>query len=367
MHSDTVTLEVDLGDRSYAIAIGSGLMSNTTLLKQSVTGDQALIVTNETVAPLYLQSITDALALDQLDHVILPDGEKYKQIGTIDLIYDELIKRRHNRTTTLIALGGGVIGDMTGFAAATYQRGVNFVQIPTTLLSQVDSSVGGKTGVNHAHGKNMIGAFHQPQAVFIDTDSLRTLPNREYSAGLAEVIKYGLICDVEFFEWLEKHIEDLCARDENALRYAIARSCQNKATIVAQDERESGIRAILNLGHTFGHAIETATNYEVWLHGEAVALGMLMALDLSARQNSLSQDDCLRAASLVRAAGLPTSPPAGLPDSAGMVKLMGLDKKVRNGQLRLVLLRGVGDAIVTDDFEHENLIASLDTGLLGFS
>ncbi len=358
MTTDTTTLTVDLGERSYPIIIGAGLTEDTSLLKQHLGSGQLLIVSNETVAPLYLDnfihSIRNATGTEP-DQVVLPDGEEYKSLATIETIFDALLVRRHNRTTTLLALGGGVVGDMTGFAAACYQRGVRFVQVPTTLLAQVDSSVGGKTGVNHPQGKNMIGAFHQPEAVIIDTLTLASLPPREFYAGLAEVIKYGLICDAEFFSWLESDIDKLMQRDADALRYAIARSCENKAKVVAADERESGIRAILNLGHTFGHAIETATQYKTWLHGEAVGCGMMMAVDLSQRLGLLGQADVDRAEALIKAAKLPVNPPAGLPDIDGMIGLMGLDKKVLNGKLRLILLRAVGDAFVTDDFDLQLL------------
>jgi len=266
-----------------------------------------MVVSNETIAPLYLDSLLNKIP--NADSVILPDGEQYKQLATVEHVFEALLNQRHNRTTTLLALGGGVVGDMTGFAAACYQRGVKFIQVPTTLLAQVDSSVGGKTGVNHALGKNMIGAFHQPVAVLIDTDTLSSLPTREYQAGLAEVIKYGLICDADFFIWLEQNMPALIARDQAALQYAIARSCKNKAKVVAADEREGGIRAILNLGHTFGHAIETATEYKAWLHGEAVGFGMIMALDLSMRLGLIDASGLERTIALIAAAGLPVSAP----------------------------------------------------------
>jgi len=290
--------------------------------------------------------------------VILPDGEEYKTLDTLNSIFTALLENRFNRGCTLIALGGGVIGDITGFAAASYQRGVAFVQIPTTLLAQVDSSVGGKTGVNHPLGKNMIGAFHQPNCVLIDTDTLDTLDDRQLAAGLAEVIKYGLIRDSGFFSWLEQNMTALKARDKQALAYAIERSCALKAAIVAADERESGQRALLNLGHTFGHAIETGTGYGNWLHGEAVAAGMVMAADLSARHGWLSGDAVQRTAALLRQAGLPTSPPAEM-DADRFMDLMAVDKKVVDGGLRLVLLQEIGDALVTGDFRQDLLIATL--------
>ena len=324
-----------------------------------------LIVSNETIAPIYMQKLSDALqdaSGNEPDQLVLPDGEQYKSLAVLEAVFDTLLEKRHNRTTTLVALGGGVVGDMTGFAAASYQRGDRFVQVPTTLLAQVDSSVGGKTGVNHPQGKNMIGAFHQPTSVIIDTRTLDTLPDRELRAGVAEVIKYGLICDAEFFDWLEKNIDRLMSREQAALEYAIARSCENKARVVAADERESCIRAILNLGHTFGHAIETATEYKTWLHGEAVGCGMVMAVDLSCRSGLVSQQDFERARQLIDAAGLPLVPPPGLPDVDGMVALMGLDKKAVNGKLRLILLKAIGDAFVSNagsDFKVELLRETL--------
>ena len=288
------TLNVDLGDRSYPIFIGQEIIKQG-LLASYIAGNQVLIVTNETVAPLYLQVLQDSIpASIKLDVVILPDGEQYKDLDHLNLIFDQLLQKRHNRTTTLIALGGGVVGDMTGFAAASYQRGVNFIQVPTTLLSQVDSSVGGKTGVNHRLGKNMIGAFHQPQCVLIDTTVLNTLPEKELSAGMAEVIKYGLIYDEAFLCYLEDHIDGLMGLDSGLLEQAIYRSCEIKAEVVAQDEKESGIRALLNLGHTFGHAIEANQGYGEWLHGEAVGAGTMMAADLSCRLGWISSKDVAR-------------------------------------------------------------------------
>ena len=296
------TLEVDLGDRSYPIYIGSDLLGDTELYRRHLNSRQVMIVTNETVAPLYLKRVQEALSEFQTASVILPDGEAYKNLETWNLIFDALLGNRFNRSCTLVALGGGVIGDMTGFAAACYQRGVAFIQVPTTLLAQVDSSVGGKTGVNHPLGKNMIGAFHQPRCVIADTASLNTLEQRELSAGLAEVIKYGLIDDPEFFGWLEGNMPRLCERDAKALAHAIERSCRNKARVVAADEREAGQRALLNLGHTFGHAIETGVGYGGWLHGEAVGAGMCMAARLSQRLGWLSAQDLARVEALVEAA-----------------------------------------------------------------
>lgn len=354
------TLTVELGERSYPIYIGANLLDQP-LLAPHVRGRQVMIVTNETVAPLYLERLRAQLSAFQVDQVILPDGEQYKDLDHLNLIYDALLTLGHNRTTTLIALGGGVVGDMTGFAAATYQRGVNFIQVPTTLLSQVDSSVGGKTGVNHRLGKNMIGAFHQPVAVLADTSVLTSLPERELSAGLAEVIKYGLIYDADFFQWLEQNMAHLRRVDEASLIRAIYRACEVKAEVVAIDERESGIRALLNLGHTFGHAIETAQGYGTWLHGEAVGTGMLMAADLSARLGWITPHDVKRTAELILAAGLPTQAPADM-DEAQFLRLMAVDKKVMDGRIRLVLLKAIGEAVVTDDFPGELLSATLAAG-----
>jgi 3-dehydroquinate synthase len=354
------TLSVDLGDRSYPIFIGSGLLQQDRL-QPYIKGNQVMLVSNTTVAPLYRDQVCKSLSQFEVDEVILPDGEAYKDMQHLNLIFDQLLARRHNRTTTLIALGGGVVGDMTGFAAACYQRGVNFIQVPTTLLSQVDSSVGGKTGVNHPAGKNMIGAFHQPVAVVADTAVLQTLPDAELSAGLAEVIKYGLIYDANFFDWLESNIQALRNKDEQALAYAIYRSCEIKAELVAQDERESGVRALLNLGHTFGHAIETHAGYGQWLHGEAVAAGTLMAADLSCRMGWISRTDVDRIERLFKVAGLPVRPPQDMtPDR--FCALMSVDKKVMDGRLRLVLLKAIGKAVVTDQFEQSALMQTLKGG-----
>lgn len=354
------TLSVDLGARSYPIQIGQGLLSKQ-LLPAHIKGRQVMVVSNETVAPLYLQTLLQQLEGFQVDTVILPDGEQFKDLDHVNRIFDALLEKRHNRTTTLIALGGGVVGDMTGFAAASYQRGVDFIQVPTTLLSQVDSSVGGKTGVNHPLGKNMIGAFHQPQQVMADTDVLNSLPERELSAGLAEVIKYGLIYDEAFLSWLEANMAGLRARDPEALAYAIYRSCEIKAEIVAQDERESGIRALLNLGHTFGHAIETDQGYGQWLHGEAVGAGTLMAADLSARLGWLSQADLDRVKAVLQSAGLPVVAPETMTPER-FKELMAVDKKVLDGQLRLVLLKSLGQGVVTAEFPVEKLDETLSAG-----
>lgn len=348
------TLSVALGDRSYPIFIGTNLLSQSHLYIPSIRSKQVFIVTNETVAPIYLDALKNNLIGFDVASVVLPDGEAHKNLTTLNEIFTALLSEKHNRTTTLIALGGGVVGDMTGFAAACYQRGVNFIQIPTTLLSMVDSSVGGKTGVNHAMGKNMIGAFYQPQAVLADISLLKTLPQREISAGLAEVIKYGLIADYEFFVWLEQNIELLIGGNEVALSYAVLRSCKNKADVVAQDEHEGGIRAILNFGHTFGHAIETAQGYGNWLHGEAVATGMVMAADLSMRRGDISSNDFDRIVNLLVRANLPVKAPQDM-TAEQFVELMGVDKKVLDGRLRLVLLSSLGCAVVTSDIDVDLL------------
>ena len=348
------TLTVELGERSYPIFIGQGLLGEPQLLTQHVHGRQVMVVTNDTIAPLYLDKVRDIFSGFELATVVLPDGEQYKTLETLDLVFTALLENRFNRGCTLVALGGGVVGDITGFAAASYQRGVAFLQIPTTLLAQVDSSVGGKTGVNHPLGKNMIGAFHQPACVLIDTDTLDTLDDRQLAAGLAEVIKYGLIRDAAFFDWLEENIDLLKARDKQALARAIERSCALKAEIVAADERESGQRALLNLGHTFGHAIETGTGYGNWLHGEAIATGMLMAADLSARHGWLTGDAVARIERLLLKANLPTRPPDEM-DPARFMKLMAVDKKVVDDGIRLILLKSVGEAFLTSDFDNDLL------------
>ncbi|MFG0382183.1 3-dehydroquinate synthase [Pseudomonas sp. zbq_18] len=352
------TLTVDLGERSYPIYIGAGILSQPDLLKRHLAGRQVAIVTNETVAPLYLEQIEQSLSGCESVSVVLPDGESFKNWETLQLIFDGLLQARHDRKTTIVALGGGVVGDMAGFAAACYQRGVDFIQVPTTLLSQVDSSVGGKTGINHPLGKNMVGAFYQPNAVLIDTLVLNTLPARELSAGLAEVIKYGLICDLDFLGWLELHIDQLRALQPDALVQAIERSCAAKARVVGMDERESGLRAILNLGHTFGHAIETHMGYGEWLHGEAVAAGTAMALDMSARLGWISEAERDRGLRLLLRAGLPVVPPLDMAPE-DFLQHMAVDKKVLDGRLRLVLLRKLGEAVITDDFPREVLNATL--------
>lgn len=357
------SLQVDLGARSYPIYIGEGLLGDPRFLAPHVRGRQVMVVSNETVAPLYMDRLLPGLQGFEVAQVILPDGEEYKTLPMLDRIYTALLEHRFDRSCTLLALGGGVVGDMTGFAAASYQRGVDFIQVPTTLLSQVDSSVGGKTGVNHPLGKNMIGAFHQPRAVIADTDTLDTLPDRELSAGMAEVIKYGLINDAPFFEWLEERMESLMGRDKPSLAEAIERSCMDKAAIVAADEREAGRRALLNLGHTFGHAIETGMGYGEWLHGEAVGAGMAMAAEMSRRLGWLSEADRQRVEDLLRRAGLPAAPPPQLTPER-LRKLMAVDKKVLAGRLRLVLLHGIGKAVICDDFPMEVLDATLQ-GFIG--
>lgn len=354
------TLNVEL-DVRYPIHIGEQLLGRAELILPHLTTPKAAIVTNTTVAPLYLERLTDTLAGHGVSviPIVLPDGEQYKNAASIEQIYDALLQHRAERKTTLIALGGGVIGDMTGFAAATYQRGVPFIQVPTTLLAQVDSSVGGKTGINHPLGKNMIGAFYQPKLVLADTSTLNTLPDRELSAGLAEVIKYGLIRDLPFFEWLEAHMEALLNRDPAALAEAILRSCRNKAEVVAADERETGVRATLNLGHTFGHAIETGMGYGNWLHGEAVAAGTLLAADLSRRLGWLTDADVVRIRRLFERARLPVEAPAL--GTQTYLDLMGLDKKVENGRIRFVLLKALGEAVITADVPAALLQETLAT------
>ena len=356
------TLTVELGERSYPIYIGSDLLGQADLLKKHIPGNSALIVTNETVAPLYLERTQSMLSGLKNEAVILPDGEKYKNLEVLNQIYDSLLRNRFDRNTTVIALGGGVVGDMAGFAAASYQRGVHLIQIPTTLLSQVDSSVGGKTGVNHALGKNMIGAFYQPKAVIADTDTLDTLPDRELSAGIAEIIKYGLICNAEFFGWLENNMPSLLTRDKDALLHAIEVSCQTKADVVAADERESGKRALLNLGHTFGHAIENAMGYGEWLHGEAVGAGMCMAASMSNQMGWMSDEDTQKTINLIEQAKLPCNAPKSM-TTEKFLDLMSVDKKVLDGVLRLVLMKGIGQSIVTDDYTLDDLNQAINLSL----
>jgi 3-dehydroquinate synthase len=348
------TIEVDLAERSYPIYIGKSLLSDKELFARHLTSNQVLVVTNETIAPKYLEKIENNLADVSYETLILPDGETYKSLDSFNKVISRLMEKKYSRTCILIALGGGVIGDLTGFVAACYQRGVKFIQIPTTLLAQVDSSVGGKTAVNHALGKNMIGAFHQPSAVIADTETLSTLPDREFSAGLAEVIKYGIIRDKEFYSWLEDKIELVMQRDDIAMEYCIERSCINKAEVVAEDEKESGIRAILNLGHTFGHAIETALNYKEWLHGEAVGCGMLMAADLSMRLGLLEQDKVDSIRSILERTNLPTKIHKDVKPEQ-MFENMKVDKKSRDGVLYLILLTDIGEAVITSNYTEKAL------------
>ncbi|GAA0636515.1 3-dehydroquinate synthase [Halomonas beimenensis] len=354
------TLKVSLGERSYPIHIGPGLLGDARWLVPHLAGRQVMVVTNETVAPLYLERLKAALPDDlTVRELVLPDGEATKTLESVERIWDALLEAGFNRRCTLVALGGGVIGDMVGFAAACYQRGVAFVQVPTTLLSQVDSSVGGKTGVNHPRGKNMIGAFWQPRAVLIDTDTLSTLPSRELSAGLAEVIKYGLIRDEGFLAWLEARMADLRGLEPAALARAIERSCSLKAEIVAEDETEQGVRALLNLGHTFGHAIETHQGYGRWLHGEAVGTGMLMAAELSRRLGWLDEADVARTRAILEAAALPLAAPADM-TGEDFLAIMRLDKKNLDDRLRLILLEGLGKACIHDETPPEILSRLLE-------
>ncbi len=352
------TLAVDLGERSYPIYVGPRLLERSDLLASRIRGRQVLTVTNETIAPLYLQPLQNALKDYNTESLVLPDGEEYKTLEVMNRIITALLERRFDRSSTLLALGGGVVGDITGFAAACYQRGVDYIQLPTTLLAQVDSAVGGKTAVNHSLGKNMIGAFHQPRCVVCDTATLDTLPARELSAGLAEVIKYGLIRDPELFLWLEKNMPRLQSREGEALAYCVHRCCENKAAIVAEDEREGSTRALLNLGHTFGHAIETGLGHGQWLHGEAVAVGMQLAADLSARMGWISAVERERIESLLLRAGLPIRAPSSLAGER-LLELMAVDKKAREGVLRLVLLQGIGRAVIAGDYDRSALLATL--------
>jgi 3-dehydroquinate synthase len=352
-----VSVRIALGERSYEIVIGSGLIEDAALVSHHVPARDVLVVTSETVGPLYLGTLVAGLAGKRVGSIALPDGEQHKTLNVLGRVFDALVEARLNRDACIVALGGGVVGDVAGFAAACYQRGIDFVQVPTTLLAQVDSSVGGKTGVNHPGGKNLIGAFHQPRAVLSDLGTLRSLPTRELRAGLAEVIKYGLIDDLDFLDWIDGHLEALLALDTAALTHAVRRSCEIKARIVAADEREHGQRALLNFGHTFGHAIETAAGFGEWLHGEAVATGMLLAADMSRRLGWIAQPDLDRVRDLLRRAGLPTTaPPIG---AARAHSLMGMDKKVLQGRIRLVLLRKLGTGTVCGDYPAESLEATL--------
>ncbi|MFL6602827.1 MAG: 3-dehydroquinate synthase [Steroidobacteraceae bacterium] len=351
------TLKVELGDRSYPILIGEGLLRQPELVRQHVAARDILIVSNTTVAPLYMVSLAASLGAARVVEAILPDGEAHKTLATVSRILDVLVANRFGRDCTVVALGGGVVGDMAGFAASCYQRGVPCVQVPTTLLAQVDSSVGGKTGVNHPGGKNLIGAFHQPNAVLIDTSTLLTLPVRELRAGLAEVIKYGLICDAPFYNWLEANMDALLAADPTALAHVIQRSCEIKAQIVGRDEREHGDRALLNLGHTFGHAVESATHYTQWLHGEAIGAGLLMAAAMSQECGLLGTDEVERLRRLLERVGLPVRI-SGVPPGVAL-EHMKIDKKVQSGRMRLVLLRAIGDSFVTADYPEAALQRTL--------
>jgi 3-dehydroquinate synthase len=350
-------LRVELGDRGYPILIGQGLLGERALFAQHLQARDVLIVSNTVVAPLYLDALQAGLQPRRLLATVLPDGESQKTLANVARILDVLVANRFGRDCAVVALGGGVVGDMAGFAAATYQRGVAFAQVPTTLLAQVDSSVGGKTGVNHPGGKNLIGAFHQPVAVVIDTRTLASLPMRELRAGLAEVIKYGLICDARFFAWLEAHLDELLAGDAAALAHVIRRCCEIKAAIVGRDEREQADRALLNLGHTFGHALESATGYTEWLHGEAVGAGLVMAACMSRDSGYLTAEELERVTRLVARAGLPTHASKVRPEV--MLEHMRIDKKVQAGRIRLVLMRGVGGAFVTADYDESALNRTL--------
>lgn len=352
------TLKVELGSRSYPILIGEGLLASPDVIREHLPARDLLVVSNTTVAPLYLPTLQKSLPASAVE-VILPDAESHKTLGTVSRILDVMVSHRLGRDCAVLALGGGVVGDMAGFAAACYQRGVAYLQLPTTLLAQVDSSVGGKTGVNHPGGKNLIGAFHQPVAVLADTATLRTLPARELRAGIAEVIKYGLICDASFFGYLEAHLEELLAGQPAVLARAIRRSCEIKAGIVSADEHEQGERALLNLGHTFGHAIESATGYRQWLHGEAVGAGLLMAAALSHECGLIQADDLHRIRRVLERAGLPVRIEGVSPEAA--LEHMRIDKKIKEGRLRLVLLRGIGGAFVTADYPQEALLSTLHT------
>ncbi|SFV76511.1 3-dehydroquinate synthase [hydrothermal vent metagenome] len=347
-------LNLDLGENSYPIYIGQALLDQAQLLTDHIHGKQVMIVTNTTVAPLYLQQVKSLLGSLNVAEVVLPDGEQYKTLDTVNLIFDALLENRFDRSCTLIALGGGVVGDMTGFAAASYQRGVDFIQIPTTLLSQVDSSVGGKTGVNHPLGKNMIGSFHQPNCVVIDVDTLDTLDDRQFSAGLAEVIKYGLLGNVNFLEFLQNNIESLISREKSLIIQAVYQSCTDKANIVAEDELESGKRALLNFGHTFGHAIENTLGYGVFLHGEAISVGMLMATKLSQLSGDLNENEVIQVKDLLEKSNLPISV-AGKISASEFLSAMSVDKKVVDGNIRLILMRRLGESYISDTYEQAQL------------
>ena len=354
------SVQLDLGEKSYSISIGAGLLEDSRLIRSKITGNKVFVVTSEAVGPLYLGKLKIALDGLEVDTIQLPNGEQTKNLDTITQIVAELLNKRHNRGTTIIALGGGVIGDTAGFVAASYQRGVDFIQIPTTLLAQVDSSVGGKTAVNHALGKNMIGAFHQPKAVYIDINTLRTLPPRELSAGLAEVMKHGILADTQYFEWLEGQVDGLLNLDEDVITHAIKRSCEIKASIVSADEKEEGVRALLNLGHTFGHAVETSEGYGAWLHGEAVGVGMVLAADLSLRMGRISSLEAMRVKNLAEKFRLPVKLPEGS-SSKVLFDLMALDKKVTDGGIRFVLMDRIGKTALVDNVDPELVKLTLES------
>ena len=360
MSDKTKILNVELGDKSYPIYIGIDLLSLKSLFVDQIKGRQVMIVTNKTIAPLYLEQLTSTLDGFNVQSLILPDGEEFKTLETLNKVFDALLEAKFDRTSTLIALGGGVIGDITGFAAASYQRGVGFIQVPTTLLSQVDSSVGGKTGINHELGKNMIGAFYQPKAVIIDVNTLDTLSNQEFSAGMAEVIKYGLLGNADFLSMLEANIESIMARKKDLIIEVIFNCCQDKARIVELDEFEKGKRALLNLGHTFGHGIENAFGYGNYLHGEAVSIGMVMAAKLSKDEGNLSHEETLRVESILSKADLPISINKTI-DSETLITAMSLDKKSIDGKIRLVLLKSLGDSYLTDSYSNENFMKVINS------
>ncbi|HIP94116.1 MAG TPA: 3-dehydroquinate synthase [Leucothrix sp.] len=353
------TLTVDLGSRSYPIHIGTGLLKQIDIIKPYIQGKTTVTVSNTTVAPLYLKQAHQLITNKSNIDIILSDGEEYKNLKVLEQIYTEMLEAHCDRKTTLLALGGGVVGDISGFAAASYQRGINFIQIPTTLLSMVDSSVGGKTGINHPLGKNMIGAFHQPQCVIIDTETLNTLDDRQLSAGIAEVIKYGYINDIAFIHWLDENMDKLLKRDPETLAYAIYRSCKHKAKIVAADEKEAGQRALLNLGHTFGHAIETGMGYGKWLHGEAISAGMVMAAELSKLHGWISDSDVESIRALLKKANLPVDPPSEI-SATQFKQLMSIDKKVQDGILHLVLIKSLGESFISSDFDKQALQSILE-------
>jgi len=354
------SITVNLGSRSYPIHVGENLISKPALFEPHLRGHRAVIVSNESVAPLYASTLSASISqFVEVNPYIIPDGEIYKNLATVSELFDHLLSIPCDRQTTIVGLGGGVIGDIAGFAAACYQRGIPYIHVPTTMLAQVDSSIGGKTGVNHARGKNMIGAIYQPNCVITDINTLTTLPERELRAGLAEVIKYGLIRDHSFVTWLEENVDSLLGRDLNALTFAIERSCQNKAEVVEQDERESGGRALLNFGHTFGHAIESELGYQHWLHGEAVAAGMVIATEFSRRLGMIDEHQSARVKTIIRRFNLPTDPPKGMCESAFM-RAMSVDKKVNAGTIRFVLLKEIGQACVIDEYSMSTLKATLE-------